>query len=188
MSGTEIESRKQEEDWIRKENVLLEERTRITQGLHDTFLQSFLGASMQISTALQGVSADSLVKQRLERILQLMEEEIEQGGKTLQHLRSPGSGPSDLAVALSGVQQELAVQPNRVHDNGCGIDPQVLREGREGHWGLAGMRERAARIGGQLKISSNANHGTEVLLSIPRSVAFRLRTGEQRPLAEESRD
>ena len=36
----------------------------------------------------------------------------------------------------------------RVRDNGCGIDPQVLQSGREGHWGLAGMRERAERIGG----------------------------------------
>jgi signal transduction histidine kinase len=34
-----------------------------------------------------------------------------------------------------------------VRDNGCGMDAQVLRSGREGHWGLAGMRERAERIG-----------------------------------------
>ena len=37
-------------------------------------------------------------------------------------------------------------------DNGWGIDPQVLEKGRDGHWGLAGMRERATKIGGQLKI------------------------------------
>src|SRR5262249_26890363 len=30
----------------------------------------------------------------------------------------------------------------RIRDNGCGIDSKVLRTGREGHWGLAGMRER----------------------------------------------
>ncbi len=30
-----------------------------------------------------------------------------------------------------------------IKDNGSGIDPEVLREGRrEGHWGLVGMRER----------------------------------------------
>src|SRR5262249_54843863 len=54
----------------------------------------------------------------------------------------------------------------RVRDNGCGIDPQVLDTGREGHWGLAGMRERATGIGGLLKISSDATTGTEVQLSI----------------------
>jgi signal transduction histidine kinase len=53
-----------------------------------------------------------------------------------------------------------------VRDNGCGIDPQVLHTGREGHWGLAGMRERATRLGGLLKISSSAT-GTEIELSLP---------------------
>jgi signal transduction histidine kinase len=60
----------------------------------------------------------------------------------------------------------------RIRDNGRGIDPQVLDAGREGHWGLTGMRERAARIGGLLKISSNASAGTEIKLSIPSDVAF----------------
>jgi signal transduction histidine kinase len=60
----------------------------------------------------------------------------------------------------------------RIHDNGCGIDPRVLEAGRTGHWGLTGMRERAKRIGGSLKISSAAGAGTELELSIPR--AFQL--------------
>ena len=60
-----------------------------------------------------------------------------------------------------------------VRDNGCGIDPQVLHTGREGHWGLAGMQERATRIGALLKISSSATAGTEVQLSIPGGVAFK---------------
>jgi signal transduction histidine kinase len=62
----------------------------------------------------------------------------------------------------------------RVRDNGCGIDPQVLDAGREGHWGLRGMRERATRIGAVLKISRSAAAGTEVQLSIPSRVAFTL--------------
>ena len=60
----------------------------------------------------------------------------------------------------------------RVRDNGCGIDPQILQIGREGHWGLAGMRERATRIGALLKISSSAAHGTDVQLSVSNAVAF----------------
>jgi len=62
----------------------------------------------------------------------------------------------------------------RVRDNGTGIDPQVLHNGREGHWGLAGMRERAAKIGGLLNISSSATSGTEIRLSIPSSIAFQV--------------
>lgn len=62
----------------------------------------------------------------------------------------------------------------RVRDNGCGIDPRFLRSGRDGHWGLAGMRERATGIGGSLTISSSATAGTDVQLSIPGSIAFQL--------------
>jgi signal transduction histidine kinase len=62
----------------------------------------------------------------------------------------------------------------RIRDNGRGIDPQVLEKGLDGHWGLAGMRERAARIGGMLKIFSNPTAGTNVELSIPSSTALEL--------------
>ena len=55
----------------------------------------------------------------------------------------------------------------RIRDNGCGIDPRILKKGRDGHWGLATMRERAATIGGLLKIVNSATGGTEVQLSIP---------------------
>jgi len=62
----------------------------------------------------------------------------------------------------------------RIRDNGCGIDPQVLERGRDGHWGLAGMRERAAKIGGLLNISSSEAAGTEIQVSIPGGIAFEL--------------
>src|SRR5262245_8751963 len=228
-TATEIESRKKEEERVRKENVLLEERTRIAQELHDTLLQTFLSASMQLSVALDNVANDSLVKPRLDRILHLMYQGIEEGRSTIRGLRSSGSHTLDLVLALSRVQQELPGQSGidfrvivagrqqpllppieheiyrigrealvnafrhsrakrvefeleyadsdlrmRVRDNGCGIDPQMLHAGREGHWGLAGMRERATRIGGLLKISSSANTGTEIELSLPSAVAFQL--------------
>jgi signal transduction histidine kinase len=54
----------------------------------------------------------------------------------------------------------------RIRDNGRGIDPQMLEKGRLEHWGLAGMRERATRIGGLLKISSGET-GTEIELAFP---------------------
>jgi hypothetical protein len=41
-----------------------------------------------------------------------------------------------------------------IRDNGSGIDPEVVRFGRESHWGLHGMRERARNLGGQLRIWS----------------------------------
>ena len=224
-SATEIESRKKEEDRVRKENVRLEERTRIAQELHDTLLQTFLSASMLLHVAADDVSPESSVKPLLERILEIMKQGIQEGRNTIRDLRSTGT--PDLVQALSRVQEDLAVQSEisfrvnvvgreeplrppvwheiyrigrealvnafshsradcvefeieyadsdlrmRVRDNGRGIDPQVLRTGRDGHWGLAGMRERAAKVGGLLNISSSATTGTEVQLSIPGRIAF----------------
>ena len=79
------------------------------------------------------------------------------------------SGAKRIELALEYSDSELHV---RIRDNGHGIDPQVLDKGRDGHWGLAGMRERATRIGGLLKILSSATAGTEVQLSIPSTIAF----------------
>ena len=74
-------------------------------------------------------------------------------------------------VAASGYdERQLRV---RVRDDGKGIDPEVLRaEGREGHFGLRGMRERAKLAGGKLTVWSGLDAGTEVELSIPASHAY----------------
>jgi signal transduction histidine kinase len=76
----------------------------------------------------------------------------------------------------SRIEVELEYAPKSfrivVRDDGCGIDPQVLCAGREGHWGLPGMRERAERVGARLKVWSRAAAGTEVALSVPNSIAF----------------
>jgi len=79
------------------------------------------------------------------------------------------SGAKRVEFELEYTDSDLRM---RIRDNGCGIDPHVVQRGREGHWGLAGMQERATRIGGLLTISSNATAGTEVQLSIPSSIAF----------------
>lgn len=61
----------------------------------------------------------------------------------------------------------------RVHDDGKGIEPGVLSEGgREGHFGMRGMRERATLIGGKLTVWSAPGSGTDVELSIPASHAY----------------
>ena len=61
----------------------------------------------------------------------------------------------------------------RVRDDGKGIDPNVLEsEGRAGHWGLHGMRERAELVGGKLDVWSEIGSGTEVDLNIPASAAY----------------
>src|SRR5215469_6867492 len=70
------------------ENVRLEERTRIAQELHDTLLQSFFAASMQLCVAMDMLPSDSPIKPRLNGILQLVERGIAEGRDTIQGLRS----------------------------------------------------------------------------------------------------
>jgi ligand-binding sensor domain-containing protein len=60
-----------------------------------------------------------------------------------------------------------------IRDDGTGTDSRTLEEGRSGHWGLSGMRERSKKIGAHLSISSRAGAGTEIDLSIPAKVAYR---------------
>ena len=55
----------------------------------------------------------------------------------------------------------------RIRDDGKGIDPGIVAEGRAGHYGVPGMRERARRIGGKLDVWSATGAGTEIELSIP---------------------
>jgi len=61
----------------------------------------------------------------------------------------------------------------RVRDDGKGIPSDVLSgDGREGHYGLPGMRERAKLVGGKLTIWTELNGGTEIELNIPGARAY----------------
>jgi signal transduction histidine kinase len=74
----------------------------------------------------------------------------------------------------TSIEAEVEYLPNRlrlaVRDNGCGIDPQIVRSGRDCHWGLVGMRERAGSIGAKLRIWSRPGAGTEVEISLPSKI------------------
>jgi len=52
-----------------------------------------------------------------------------------------------------------------IRDDGRGFDPQAPAEGI----GLAGMRERAQALGGDLRIESSPNEGTRLVIHIPRA-------------------
>jgi two-component sensor histidine kinase len=56
-----------------------------------------------------------------------------------------------------------------VQDDGQGFDNQSASNGRAGHFGLIGMRERAEQIGGTLSIHSIEGSGTEVVADVPVS-------------------
>ncbi len=76
----------------------------------------------------------------------------------------------------TSIEAEVQYLPRRlrvvVRDNGCGIDPKVVGAGRDRHWGLLGMHERAEGMGAQLQIWSRPGAGTDVEISVPGDIAF----------------
>jgi signal transduction histidine kinase/ligand-binding sensor domain-containing protein len=205
----------------------LAERTRIAQELHDTLLQGFLSASMQLHVAAEAVAPESPAKAPLSHVLQLMRRVTEEGRNAVRGLRSVTAPADDLEQAFTRIPADLAGPESMtlhvlvegqarplhpiirdevyrigreaianafrhsggarveveleyssthlrmlVRDDGRGIDEQVVRGGREGHWGLSGMRERAQRISAGFKVWSRAGAGTEIELTVPNHVAF----------------
>lgn len=214
----------------------LEERERIARDLHDTLLQGFVSAAMQLDVANDRLTPDSPAKPIVERVIQLMTQVSEEGRNTIRSLRSPTrTGPDiekelslvgqefindkhvDFRVVTEGLPQplhpairdeayrigrealtnafrhsgagkievEIDYGPRHLHilvrDNGRGINAEVLEIGREDHWGLPGMRERAEKIGATLTVSSGSGIGTEVDLSIPGNIAYESFNSSRRP-------
>jgi ligand-binding sensor domain-containing protein/signal transduction histidine kinase len=79
------------------------------------------------------------------------------------------SGAGDIEAEITFGERLFRL---RIRDDGAGIPPEVLGGGRSGHFGLAGMRERAKQIGSQLTISSGPEAGTEIELSVRGSIAY----------------
>jgi signal transduction histidine kinase len=63
----------------------------------------------------------------------------------------------------------------RVEDQGVGFDPAMLASEERpdnGGFGLYSIRERLALFGGEVTITSQPGHGTQVVLALPQSVAL----------------
>jgi signal transduction histidine kinase len=61
-----------------------------------------------------------------------------------------------------------------IRDDGVGFDPEEVRRGDDGGFGLTVMRQRVGRLAGTLEIESEPGAGTAVFAgvpAIPREVA-----------------
>jgi signal transduction histidine kinase len=74
----------------------------------------------------------------------------------------------------------------RVVDDGRGYDVGVLKDMvAQGHFGLAGLRERAHRIRARLEVSSRPGAGSAVELRVPAAIAYTAGRSKSSPVAEE---
>jgi len=212
----------------RLHEVRTDERMRIARELHDTLLQGFVSASMQLHATARSAPPDTPIKAGIDRVLALMRIVTEEARTAVVGLRGPHSDAvQDLEEVFAQAAREferdasarlrLSVHGQRrplrplshdeicrvgreamanafrhaqaeaveveigylseelrvtVRDDGRGIDPGLTRTGRDGHWGLTGMRERAAGLRARLTVELRAGGGTEVVLRVPGRVAY----------------
>jgi len=74
------------------------------------------------------------------------------------------AGANRIAIKLHTEARKLYL---RIRDNGRGFETPDVFSTRGGHFGLIGMRERAERLGGELRLASNPGEGTEVEVTVP---------------------
>ena len=205
----------------------VDERLRVARELHDTLLQTFQAALIQMQAGYNLLSRrPEKAAETFQKAITISEGAIAEGREAIQNMRSSTVTKNDLARALRVAGDQLAAHGSatldvrvqgsakdvhpilrdevyhialeamrnafkhaeahaieaeilygdslrvRIRDDGKGMDPVLMKEGRSEHYGLAGMRERAERIGGKLDIWSGPGAGTEIQLSIPGSRAY----------------
>ena len=94
----------------------------------------------------------------------LQDEIFRIGAEAIRNARAHSKGQL-LSVTLAYSRDIMM----RIADDGEGIEPGLLTHGRPGHFGIAGMHERAARIGALLRIEAVATGGSVVALTLPRA-------------------
>jgi signal transduction histidine kinase len=85
------------------------------------------------------------------------------------------AGAGQLSVQLEYGPETIALE---LRDDGRGGAENRKPGSAPGHYGLTGMKERAAAIGGTLEVSSAPGAGTTVRLRAPAPGEARERTGE----------
>ena len=90
----------------------LAERTRIAQDLHDTLLQGFLSASMQLHVIVDQLPPDSPTQPALNRVLGLIGRVIDEGRNAVRGLRTSDKESLDFGEAFSRIKSEFPNQDN----------------------------------------------------------------------------
>ncbi len=90
--------------------------------------------------------------------------------EALVNVRKHARDASQVDVALNRKDGHLVLS---IKDNGQGFDPDACDPARK-HFGLQVMRQRAARIGGQVEINSAFGRGTHIEVSVPLAIQERL--------------
>ncbi len=113
------------------------------------------GSGVQLDVAVTGGPTE-LPQEMEQHLLRIAQEAVT---NVLKH-----AGASRIAIKLHTEARKIYL---RIVDNGRGFDQQGVFSSLGGHFGLIGMRERAERLGGELRLASHPGEGTEVEVMVP---------------------
>ena len=159
----------------RTDIVLAEGRERVSElrasvSLHLPEALKMLGTELARDSA---VSFDAHVEGHRRELNPLVQEEAYRiGAEALTNAFRHACAASVSTIVVFG-RRRFEV---RVVDDGRGFDESHVKPGR---WGLKGIHERAARIRGEIVVSSRPNAGTTVELHIPAKLAYQEAAGSR---------
>jgi signal transduction histidine kinase len=113
------------------------------------------GSAVEVEVDISGQPA-GLPQDFEQHLLRIAQEAV---ANALKH-----AGANKIWVKLHLEARKLYL---RIKDDGRGFDQEGAFASLGGHFGLLGMRERAERLGGQLRLASHPGEGTEVEVSVP---------------------
>ena len=117
--------------------------------------QWIAGSNLEVSLDISG--AENPLSQDMEQhLLRIAQEAV---ANVMKH-----AGASRIWVKLHMEARRLYL---RIVDDGRGFEQQDVFSGLGGHFGIIGMRERAERLGGELRLQSRPGEGTEVEVTVP---------------------
>lgn len=125
------------------------------EALHRAALSLFLGSQTRVEFRQQKgeINIPQLIG---DNVLRIGQEAIT---NALKH-----ADASLLRIDLTTAGDRISLE---VSDDGNGFTPSAASDGRTGHFGLMGMRERSERIGGKLDITSQPGEGTSIRIEVP---------------------
>jgi len=113
------------------------------------------GSGVDVEVEVDGPAAP-LPEEMEQHLLRIAQEAVT---NALKH-----AGARRIGVTLHLEARKLFL---RIVDDGRGFDGLDAFSSRGGHFGLIGMRERAERMGGELRLSSHPGEGTELEVTVP---------------------
>jgi signal transduction histidine kinase len=173
MPGSELRTAL-EKALVRAQQTLIEGRNRVKELRAEgesTALADALAAFVSQVPAGEARPRVQVVQEGLSQTLHpLVRDELTRVAEEAVRNAILHGAPSLIEILILWRSKGLTLA---IKDDGSGIPAEVLRRGgRTGHFGLTGMRERAERIGANLVVSSRAEGGTQVAVSVPANLAY----------------